>query len=157
MICCVVILGTFLVLYNAGCGVIFDVSIVVIVVFKTLSMGTFEVIISPPSEDAIVEGWFDSLLFTPSEGVNDEVDEGGTGLGLIVGVVSLYSMFAMSSNALFVVSGAFGVNYVLFLYNKCIRSYAVLQRWSFKEACGIVMLLGIIVAVFVILSLCVSG
>ena len=50
----------------------------------------------------------------PSEDVNDEVDEGGTLLGVIVGVVSLCNSFAMSSNALLLVSGAFGVNCVLF-------------------------------------------
>ena len=56
-------------------------------------MSTFELTISPTSEETIVEGWFGSLLFTPSEEVNDEVDVGGTGLGVIGGVVSLCRIF----------------------------------------------------------------
>ena len=41
------------------------------------------------------------------------MDEGGTVLGVIVGAVSLCNMFAMSSNIMLAVSGAFCVNCVL--------------------------------------------
>ena len=77
--------------------------------------------------------------------------------GEMGGVVSLCSNLAMSNRAHFADNGVPLVNVLSFLCNKWTRSSAVFLMWSFKEACGIGMLDGIMVAVSVIRFLCVLG
>ena len=71
--------------------------------------------------------------------------------------MSLCNNLAMSNRAPFADNGVPFVNLLSFLCNKCTRSSVVFLMCSYKEACGMGMLDGIMVAISVIRYLCVLG